>query len=288
MIYDSPQTIEILKTRRSCRAFLDKPLEPAHRAELIEVLRNAPTSHNLQNASVILVEAPERKARLAELAGAQKHVAAAACNFIFLCDLYRFKRYADLSGQPYAPAERNYVTHTADAVILSHSVAVAALALGLGWVYIGGLYRRWDAVMEFLELPPCVAPAVMLCVGYPDPAARPPAWPVRLPEEGRVFSETYPNLADADITRIYQPFDEQFERDILGNPRRAATALEVGAENFAQYLLRRTDAPDGVPGELARQDEAVRRGLRRTRLLADANAAAERKEGEEIRGKRRT
>jgi nitroreductase len=274
MIFDSPQTLAMLKSRRSCRTFQDKSLEPAHRAELIEVARNAPTSHNLQNASVLLVEDPARKARLAELAGGQKHVVRAACNFIFLCDLHRFARYAALSDQPYVPAERNFVTHTADAVIMAHSVALGALALGLGWVYIGGLYRRWDAVMEMLELPAGVAPAAMLCVGYPDPAGRPAMPPERLPAEGRVFHETYPRFTDEDIRRIYQPFDEQFTRDILGNPRRAEGARAVGAQNFAQYVLRHSDAPGGESGELARQDEAVRRGLRKTRMLADANAAA--------------
>ncbi len=267
MQFNSPETLALLKQRRSVRSFLNKGLAPDHRAELVEVFRNAPTSHNLQNASVIMVEDPERKARLAELVGGQKHVANAACNFIFLCDLYRFDRYAQLSAQQYEPAERAFVTHTADAVILAHSVAVAALALGLGWVYIGGLYRRLDQVMDFLELPPHVHPAVMLCVGYPDPAARPPATPDRLPAEARIYSEKYPQMSDEDIRKFYQPFTDQFEKDILGNPKRALTAEAVGASNFAQYVIRRTDAPGGEPGELARQDLAVRQALKKNQML---------------------
>lgn len=272
-VYDSPQTLEMLKTRRSCRSFLDKPLESAHREVLIEVARNSPTSHNQQNCSVILVEDPERKQRLSELVGGQKHVAAAAVNFIFLCDLHRFARYAGLSRQAYEPAERAFVTHTADAVIMAQSVAVGALALGMGWVYIGGLFRRFDETMAFLEVPEHVYPAAMLCVGYPDPEVRTPPEPVRLPAESRIFSERYPALSDDDVAAGYQPFTEQFEQDIAPHPRRGEKARQMGATNFMQYLIRSTDAPRGEAGELARQDEAVRRGLRQTRLLADANAA---------------
>ena len=69
----SPVIASIL-AHRSVRAYAPTPLPDGLLETLIAAGQSAPTSSNLQLWSVIVVDDADKKARLSELVGGQKHV----------------------------------------------------------------------------------------------------------------------------------------------------------------------------------------------------------------------
>src|SRR3954451_23643747 len=77
-----------------------------------------------------------------------------------------------------------------DATLAAQNAVVAAEALGLGTVYIGGIRNHPLDVAAELNLPPRVFPIFGLCVGWPDDAQATAVKP-RLPQEAVLYHETY-------------------------------------------------------------------------------------------------
>jgi nitroreductase len=79
---------------RSVRAYLSDPLPGTVVPTLVAAAQSAASSSNLQLWSVVAVRDPARRARLAELAGGQAHVAQAPVLLVWLADLARARRIA--------------------------------------------------------------------------------------------------------------------------------------------------------------------------------------------------
>ena len=82
-----------------------------------------------------------------------------------------------------------------DAALAAQNAVVAAEAMGLGTVYIGGMRNQPEAVAQVLGTPPNVFPVFGLVVGHPDPA-RPAAVKPRLPQSAVLHREQYQVPAD--------------------------------------------------------------------------------------------
>jgi nitroreductase/NAD-dependent dihydropyrimidine dehydrogenase PreA subunit len=67
-LVDTADFIQLIRERRSHRAFLDKKIPKEHLRKLIDTVRYAPTGHNDQTVEIILVENPERRKKLSDLA----------------------------------------------------------------------------------------------------------------------------------------------------------------------------------------------------------------------------
>ncbi|HUJ68885.1 MAG TPA: nitroreductase family protein [Syntrophorhabdales bacterium] len=67
-LIDSADFIQFIRERRTHRAFLDKKIPKEQLRTLIDVIRYAPTGHNDQTVEIILVENPERRKKLSDLA----------------------------------------------------------------------------------------------------------------------------------------------------------------------------------------------------------------------------
>ena len=83
------QTIETLLAHRSVRHFEDKPLSKEQIEMIVISAQAASTSSNIQAYSIIGVTDPEKKKKLAELAGNQSYVQKNGHFFVFCADLYR-------------------------------------------------------------------------------------------------------------------------------------------------------------------------------------------------------
>ena len=68
------QTIETLLSHRSVRHFEDKPLSNEQIEMIVMSAQGASTSSNIQAYSIIGITDPEKKKKLAELAGNQSYV----------------------------------------------------------------------------------------------------------------------------------------------------------------------------------------------------------------------
>lgn len=207
--------LRVLHEHRSVRRYLPDPISDQTLRLLISAAQSAPTSSNLQAWSVIAVRDPERKARLAALAGDQEHIRQAPVLLVWTADLARLRglaaeRDAPLEGADYL--ESSYVAFL-DAALAAQNALVAAESLGLGTVYIGAIRNHPEQVAAELALPPGVFAVVGLVVGTPDPSEDARVKP-RLPQDAVLHAEAYDAAAQsAHIaeyeTRIAEFYSEQ-------------------------------------------------------------------------------
>ena len=83
------QVLETILSHRSVRGFLPRRLPDNTLELLIAAAQSASTSSNLQFWSVVAVQEPERRSRLAELAGQQQFIRDAPLLLVWLADLSR-------------------------------------------------------------------------------------------------------------------------------------------------------------------------------------------------------
>jgi len=190
-IFSNP-TIAGLLAHRSVRAYLPDPLAPGTLATLIAAAQSAPSSSNLQLWSVVAVEDAAKRARLAELAGGQRHIAQAPVILLFVADLARARLIARDAGAPDEGFDylESFTVSAIDSALAAQNAVVAAESLGLGTVYIGAMRNQPEAVAELAGLPQGAVVVFGLVVGHPDPA-HPAAVKPRLPQSVVLHHETY-------------------------------------------------------------------------------------------------
>jgi|HubBroStandDraft_1064217.scaffolds.fasta_scaffold00328_25 nitroreductase len=186
------ETLDVLLSHRSVRAYLPDRLPEGTLETLVAAAQSAASSSNLQAWSVVAVEDPARKARLAGFAGNQKHIVEAPLLLVWLVDLARLSRLAEERGAPSEALDyvESFLVGAVDAALAAQSAVVALESLGLGSVYIGAIRNKPAQVAAELGLPPHVFALFGLVVGRPDPA-RPTAVKPRLPQDAVLFRERY-------------------------------------------------------------------------------------------------
>ncbi|QGZ63519.1 NADPH-dependent oxidoreductase [Paraburkholderia acidisoli] len=206
------ETLDSLLAHRSVRNYADRPLPEGTLETLIAAAQSASTSSNLQTWSVVAIEDPERKARLAALAANQSQVREAPLFLVWLADLSRLEAAGQrtdtsIEGLHYL---ETLVVGMIDAALAAQNAVVALESLGMSAVYIGAIRNRPEQVAAELGLPPRVMPVFGMCVGYPD-ETRPAAIKPRLPQPVVLHREQYNvpsqvgEIAQYDeVTRAFQ------------------------------------------------------------------------------------
>jgi nitroreductase len=186
------ETLDGLLAHRSVRAYLPDKLPDGTLEILVAAAQSASSSSNLQVWSVVAVEDNERKARLAALAGNQKHILEAPLFLLWLVDLHRLTALGEVRGEPAEALTylESFLLGAVDTAIAAQNAVVALESLGLGAVYIGGIRNRPVEVAAELGLPPHVFALFGLAIGHPDPA-RPADVKPRLPQDAVLFKEQY-------------------------------------------------------------------------------------------------
>ena len=184
--------LEALLDHRSVRAYLPDPLPEGALETAVAAAQSAASSSNLQIWSVVAVSDPDRKARLSELAGRQKHILEAPLFLVWLIDFDRLTQLTPF-GEPACEAldyTETLLLGAVDTALAAQNAVVALESLGLGTVYTGGIRNRPAEVAAELSLPPRVFALFGLAVGWPDPS-RPAAVKPRLPQASVLFREAY-------------------------------------------------------------------------------------------------
>jgi len=207
-------TLATIINHRSVRAFLPRALPGGTLELLVAAAQSASTSSNLQLWSVIAVEDPARKARLSELAGAQKFIRDAPLLLVWLCDHARLdaiaaERQTPVEGLQYL---EEFIVGIIDAALAAQSAAIAAESLGLGCVYVGAVRNSPEQVAAELGLPPRVFAVFGMSVGVPDPAGETGVKP-RLPRPVVLHREQYAGASrEGEIAR-YNATVRGFQRE---------------------------------------------------------------------------
>lgn len=169
--------IDLLRNRRSIRAFAPQPVEKEKIELLTEAVLRAPSSRGINPWGFVFVTDPETIARLAR---AKPHGAA-------------FLAKAPLAVVVYADPAKSDVW-VEDAAIATLIVHLAAADLGLGSCWIQIRQRPHDEtrsasryITEVLGIPPAMEVEAMVAVGYPAEEKKP--HPATSLERGKVSFE---------------------------------------------------------------------------------------------------
>lgn len=196
---------EILKTlthHRSIRSYTDEPVTDEQLETIAHAAQSAPSSINGQQVSIVCVQDPANKARIAELAGGQPWIAQAPVFLLFCADFHRAHLAAQMHGRELAIAEsvEALIVGACDVGLAMGNAIAAAESLGLGIVPIGGVRNQPLALVEMLELPRYVFPICGLVVGHPASYA---AIKPRLPRAAVFHREKY----QPDLQPLIEEYD---------------------------------------------------------------------------------
>lgn len=158
---------EILKTRRSIRAFRPDAVEPNKLDAVIAAALLAPSAGSLQAFGIHVVRNESMRQKLAGAAFGQEFVAQAPTVLVISANRSRARHLGK-------PSEANYSLQ--DAILAAAYAQLAATDQGLASCWIGGFDSQ--AAARALKLPEHLSPAVLLPIGYaaesPDPSPRRP------------------------------------------------------------------------------------------------------------------
>jgi len=207
------QVLQLMRSRRSKRAFKDKPVEKADIEKIIEAARFAPTGHNAQGTRYVVVQDPERIREVGRLTAdgllkmakpfhspiARIFIRRAMGERMFgmidgfipelehLAKLYHEGTDVLLNNAPallFFHADSLGLSPGTDASLGLQNAALAAETVGLGCFYTGFVVSasdRDDSIPKFLSLPEHHKIYGGLAIGYPKLTFR--KWPERKPAQ---------------------------------------------------------------------------------------------------------
>ena len=159
--------LEAIRTRRSVRKFLNRPVEPEKLQTVLDAARMAPSWGNKQCWRFVVVQDPQMKARISELSYVESYFAstsyrtnpalkglAQAPVVIVAC--------AD-PGQSGAMGDAKY--YMTDLGIAAQNLMLAAHAVGLGTVFVGVFDE--EGLSGLLGIPAGIRVVGLFPFGYP-------------------------------------------------------------------------------------------------------------------------
>ncbi|CAO96482.1 NADPH-dependent oxidoreductase [Erwinia tasmaniensis] len=193
---------QLLKSHRSDRSYLDKPVPESVLDDIIEAAWRAPTSVNSQQVSLVVVRDAVTRARIAELAGGQAWIAQAPVFITVVLDMYKSQQGIAAEGKKQIAHEsiESLISGSTDVGIALGALMTAARSHGLGIVPIGGIRRDPEAMIELLQLPELTFPVAGVVLGYVDsPAVEKP----RMSLAGFRHDERYDASQLPEVIRAY-------------------------------------------------------------------------------------
>ncbi|MBU1974836.1 MAG: nitroreductase family protein [Nanoarchaeota archaeon] len=150
-------TLECIRTRRSIRKFLTKPIEYDKVLQIVEAGSLAPSSGNLQNWRFVVLTERDLIKSLPGHCLNQEYVDAPVVIVVCASDEQVEQHYGIRGTRLYS------VQNCAAAI---ENMLLAAHALGLGACWIGAFDE--EKIMELLNVSKHARPQAIIAMGYPD------------------------------------------------------------------------------------------------------------------------
>jgi nitroreductase/FMN reductase [NAD(P)H] len=196
-------TLDYLAGRRSCRSYLDRPVDPALVETLAAAAFCAPTKSDLQQRDLVILRDAALRAEIDALFPDAPWIAAAPAFLVFCGNNRRQRQLHEWRGRPFA---NDHLDAFFNAVVDA----------SIGCCPISALRNHADRVGELLGLPDHVFPLAGLTLGWPAEAGE---ISLRLPLEVTLHQDRFDEIGlreavdayDARRTQV-QPFKKQ--RDV--------------------------------------------------------------------------
>jgi nitroreductase len=156
---------EVLKKRRSTRAFKKQLVEEEKLQKILEAGRISPSAHNLQDWFFVVVRDEDLKEKLVPAARQQTFLQEAAVIIVICADKRLSDQHSSVHSQDFYALQ--------DTAIATTCMWLAAVDQGLAACWIGAFSE--DQIKKVLSLPEYLAPVALLPIGYPaeNPAPKP-------------------------------------------------------------------------------------------------------------------
>ena len=235
---DVPEGVQALLNRRVIRKYKTDPISEQTMALLLSAAQSAPTKSNLQQYSIVIIRDPEVRNAVSELVPSMPWVRNAPVIAIFLGDVRRIRRLAEIRGHTYQNNNADtFMNAAVDAALAMQCFITAADYLGLGTCPISYVRNRIDDLAEILDLPDGVFPISGLCVGFPDDAGY---VSMRLPQKVVVHQDLY---NDDDLETDVKDYDDRNHERFALTPTKQRHTDKYGvlekctwSENVARQL----------------------------------------------------
>ncbi|MDI6808646.1 MAG: nitroreductase family protein [Candidatus Eisenbacteria bacterium] len=160
--------LDVVKLRRSVRAFVGKRIGDEKIKALKEALIWAPSAGNLQSRKFYFVFDEDLRSKFEKAAGGQQFLREAPLVIVCCTDKKITRRYGDRGWELYA---------IQDVSASIENLLLVACDLGLATCWVGAFNE--ETIHSLLKLPETLRPISLIPVGYP---AEEPELPKHLPE----------------------------------------------------------------------------------------------------------
>ncbi|MFB4167371.1 oxygen-insensitive NADPH nitroreductase [Virgibacillus sp. JSM 102003] len=228
---DKPEAIQLIESHRSIRKFLDKQIDEEILDSILHSACWAPTSHNMQAYSIIVIKDKSSKDILSELCGDQRYIRQCPVFLVICADFHKLHLASEKQKEKMAIDElENVIVGSVDAALVAQNVLLGARSHKLGGVMIGGIRNNTESVAELLELPKHVFPVMGMCLGYPD---QQPWQKPRFPAEAVIHKEKYQINKIPDALEKYDEIISDYY-----NRRTNGTRTHGWSEQLAEYISK--------------------------------------------------
>jgi nitroreductase len=229
--------------RRTHRRYAPRPVPEGLVALLTAAALSASSKSDFQQASIIRIVDPDRRAALAALVPAMPWIGAAPVFFVFCGDARRLECIGKLRGHP-EPNSRleGFFNAAVDAALAMQTFILAAETVGLGCCPISVIRNHAERVGEILNLPEKVFPVAGLCLGWP---AGEGYLSLRLPPAVTLHRDVYDDAALPELIDAYDRARDRrhrLPRDEQRNPARFGYADFYG---WSEDKARQAAQPEG-------------------------------------------
>ena len=230
--------------RRTHRRYAERPVPGSMLRLLLAAAFSASSKSDLQQVSVIQVEDPALRQRLAALVPEMPWIGTAPVFLVFCGDAHRLERVGELRGHSVDNGKlEGFFNATVDAALVLQTFILAAETVGLGCCPISVIRNHADAVAAILQLPEKVFPVAGLCLGYPAIAGH---ISMRLPLEVTLHTNRYD---EAHLGEAVDAYDRR--RDARYSiPRQQQRSPELFRHTafygWSEDKARQATEPDGL------------------------------------------
>ena len=149
---------EVIRKRRSVRAYVDKDIDDERLQSVLEAANSAPSAGDLQGYEIVVVRTREQKEALSKAAFDQRFIAQAPIALVLVANQKKSStRYGERGAKLYS---------IQDATIAGCYIQLAATAIGLATCWVGAFDSRGVAKVIGANMEEGMVPVAVIPIGY--------------------------------------------------------------------------------------------------------------------------